>query len=89
MNSCMKAHATSAEQDNAREEWFATRLARQRERESKARKAALQEDFVREWWGLPEADKQRRAHEAEMRSRPERVHGGAASKEGRNEDAAG
>lgn len=86
MNSCMKAHATPAEQDAAREEWFATRLARQRERELKARKAAQQEDFIREWWGLPEVDKEKRAREAERLRKAERVHG-YAPKEGEKRES--
>lgn len=51
MNGCMKAHATAVEHDAAREEWFAMRLERQRQRERKSRVAAAQEDFMREWWG--------------------------------------
>ncbi|KAL4724802.1 hypothetical protein ACLX1H_008248 [Fusarium chlamydosporum] len=54
MNNCMKLHATQAAHDEAREEWFALRIERQRERERKARVAQAQEDFMREWWGLPE-----------------------------------
>jgi COX assembly protein 1 len=76
MNTCMKAHATAAEQDAAREEWFATRAAAQRE--LKMRKARQQEDFIREWWGLPEADREKRAKEAEAMRRAERVHGQVA-----------
>lgn len=56
MNNCMMVHATPAEQDGAREEWFAQRLERQRERERKAHRKAEQEAFLREWWGLPEKD---------------------------------
>ncbi|KAI9682273.1 MAG: hypothetical protein M1817_000327 [Caeruleum heppii] len=56
MNSCMVIHATQAEQDAAREEWFATRLDRQREREEKERKRKAQERFHREWWGLPQVE---------------------------------
>ena len=54
MNNCMKLHATQDVHDEAREEWFALRIERQRERERKARVAQAQEDFMREWWGLPE-----------------------------------
>jgi COX assembly mitochondrial protein 1 len=68
MNGCMKAHATQAEQDAARE------------RERHARKKAGQEDFLREWWGLPEADAERRRLEEEKLRRGERV-GGFASRE--------
>jgi COX assembly protein 1 len=53
MNTCMVAHATQDEQDAAREEWFATRLKRQRDRESKEKRRIEQEKFHREWWGLP------------------------------------
>lgn len=80
MNGCMKAHATAAEQDAAREEWFARRLERQRERERRARKKAGQEDFLREWWGLPEADAERRRREEDRLRQAERV-GGFASRE--------
>ncbi|KAK3906994.1 cytochrome c oxidase biogenesis protein Cmc1 like-domain-containing protein [Staphylotrichum tortipilum] len=59
MNGCMKAHATQAEHDAAREEWFARRVERQVERERKVRRAAEQEAFLREWWGLPEKDRER------------------------------
>lgn len=54
MNHCMKVHATQAEHDAAREEWFAMRLERQRQREQKAKVAAAQEEFMHDWWGLPE-----------------------------------
>lgn len=54
MNNCMVAHATQEEQDRAREEWFATRELRKREREEKERKRVEQEKFHREWWGLDE-----------------------------------
>ena len=57
MNTCMIAHATQAEQDAAREEWFATRLKRQREREAKELRKKEQEKFHREWWGLPQEDR--------------------------------
>lgn len=48
----MIAHATQKEQDSAREEWFATRLKRQRDRERKEERRREQEKFHREWWGL-------------------------------------
>jgi len=79
MNSCLKDHATPAEQDAAREEWFALRLERQRERERRAAKKAGQEDFLREWWGLPEADRERRRREEELLRRGERIGGYAAA----------
>lgn len=53
MNTCMIAHATQDEQDSAREEWFALRLRRQKERELKEERRKEQEKFHREWWGLP------------------------------------
>ena len=55
MNSCMIAHATQEEQDAARQEWFATRLDRKREREEQERRRIEQEKFHREWWGLPQS----------------------------------
>lgn len=53
MNTCMLQYATQKEQDAAREEWFATRLRRQKERDEKAAKLREQEKFYKEWWGLP------------------------------------
>jgi COX assembly protein 1 len=75
MNGCMKAHATPAEQDAAREEWFAKRLERQKEKERKARRKMEQELFLREWWGLPEKDRELRRKEEEKMRRPERIGG--------------
>ncbi|KXX82944.1 COX assembly mitochondrial protein 2 [Madurella mycetomatis] len=80
MNGCMKQHSTQAEQDAAREEWFARRMERQRERERKARRKAEQEAFLREWWGLPEKDREQARREMEKLQRGERV-GGFASKD--------
>jgi COX assembly protein 1 len=54
----MISHATEAEQDSAREEWFATRLKRQREREAKETRRIEQERFHKEWWGLPIEDRE-------------------------------
>ena len=65
MNSCMVQHATQDEQDAAREEWFATRGQRVKEREELARKRAEQEKIKREWWGLPPKEKE--AHDSENR----------------------
>lgn len=73
MNGCMKAHATAVEHDAAREEWFAMRLERQRQRERKSRVAAAQEDFMREWWGLPEDV--RLSRQREMEKRGEQIGG--------------
>jgi COX assembly protein 1 len=75
MNSCLKTHATQEEQDAAREEWFALRLQRQRERERKARRKAEQEAFLREWWGLPEKDREEARREMEKLRQGERVAG--------------
>ncbi|KAH8648083.1 hypothetical protein BGZ60DRAFT_474429 [Tricladium varicosporioides] len=58
MNACMIQHATQAEQDAAREEWFATRLKRQKEREKREERRKEQEKFHREWWGLPIEDRE-------------------------------
>ena len=54
MNSCMMQYATMEEQDRAREEWFATRDSRRKEREIKEEKRKEAEKFHREWWGLDE-----------------------------------
>lgn len=54
MNACMVQHATQAEQDAAREEWFKGKENRKREREEKEKKRLEQEKFHREWWGLDE-----------------------------------
>ncbi|KAL8284791.1 hypothetical protein RB601_006710 [Gaeumannomyces tritici] len=78
MNGCMKAHATEAEHDAAREEWFAGRLERQREREQKARRKLEQERFHREWWGLPERDREDLRREQEKLAMGERIGGHAA-----------
>ncbi|KAK4229116.1 cytochrome c oxidase biogenesis protein [Podospora fimiseda] len=82
MNSCMKLHATPEEQDSAREEWFAKRMERQREKERKQRRKIEQEKFLREWWGLPEKDKEVARREMEKMERGERV-GGFPSGRGR------
>lgn len=57
MNTCMIQYATQGEQDAAREEWFATRDVRRKEREAKEEKRKEQEKFHREWWGLDENGK--------------------------------
>ncbi|KAF5963594.1 cytochrome c oxidase biogenesis protein [Fusarium bulbicola] len=83
MNSCMKLHATQSAHDEAREEWFALRIERQRERERKARVAQAQEEFMREWWGLPEHV--RLSRQKEMEQRGERIHGLTAKDRPRGE----
>lgn len=75
----MKVHATPAEQDAAREEWFAGRLERQKEKERKARRKIEQEKFLREWWGLPEKDREEARRELEKLNRAERVGGFASA----------
>lgn len=67
MNNCMKLHATPTEHDAAREEWFAMRLERQKEREHKNRVAVAQEEFMKEWWGLPEDVRLSRQREMEKK----------------------
>ncbi|KIW02192.1 uncharacterized protein PV09_06349 [Verruconis gallopava] len=54
MNSCMMRYATLEEQDRAREEWFATRDQRRKERELKEEKRKEAERIHRQWWGLDE-----------------------------------
>ncbi|KAG9249340.1 cytochrome c oxidase biogenesis protein Cmc1 like-domain-containing protein [Calycina marina] len=81
MNTCMVAHATPAEQDAAREEWFATRMERAREREKREERRKEQEKFHREWWGLPIEDRDGEKGKDVVR-RAERVGGFAA----RNDD---
>lgn len=50
MNACMMQYATQAEQDAAREEWFATIDKRREEKERKEIKKKEDEKFWREWW---------------------------------------
>ncbi|EON98332.1 putative cytochrome c oxidase biogenesis protein [Phaeoacremonium minimum UCRPA7] len=90
MNGCMKAHATPAEEDAAREEWFAQRLERQHQREAKERRKLEQQKLLREWWNIPESERdeaRRRAEEEKLR-RGERV-GGYAAKDRRRADEGG
>lgn len=75
MNSCMKAHATEEEKDAAREEWFAQRMQRAKEKQRKALRKAEQEAFLREWWGLPEKDRELARKEMERLKQGERVAG--------------
>lgn len=77
----MIAHATPAEEDAAREEWFATRLVRQREREKKEERRKEQEKFHREWWGLPIEEREGEKGRDVVR-RAERVGGFPKSDEG-------
>ncbi|TVY52275.1 COX assembly mitochondrial protein, partial [Lachnellula suecica] len=74
MNACMVSHATQAEQDAAREEWFALRLRRQVEREKREERRKEQERFHKEWWGLPVEDREGEKGNDVLR-RAERVGG--------------
>ncbi|KAI9719418.1 MAG: hypothetical protein M1812_003489 [Candelaria pacifica] len=65
MNSCMVGHATQHNQDAAREEWFATRLERQRLREEKERKRKEQEKFYNEWWGINKPEQTKEGQEGQ------------------------
>ncbi|ODA79209.1 hypothetical protein RJ55_04802 [Drechmeria coniospora] len=67
MNSCMKLHATQEEHDAARVEWFGMRMERKKKREHAAKVAAAQEEFLREWWGLPEEVRRKRQDEIQKR----------------------
>ncbi|KAI1455769.1 cytochrome c oxidase biogenesis protein Cmc1 like-domain-containing protein [Annulohypoxylon moriforme] len=75
MNGCMLAHATPEEHDRAREQWFAQRQQRAREREVKERRKMEQEAFHREWWGLPAKDPEEVKRELEKLGRAERIGG--------------
>ncbi|PHH55740.1 hypothetical protein CFIMG_000250RA [Ceratocystis fimbriata CBS 114723] len=86
MNACMKTHATPSEMDAAREEWFAKRLERAEARAKKAVKAAEQEAFVREWWGLPQKDTEERRRMLAKLEEQEKVGGKAAPNRPRVED---
>jgi COX assembly protein 1 len=81
MNNCMLAHATAEEHDRAREDWFAARMTRAREREQKERRKIEQERFHREWWGLPERDPDDVKRELEKLERPERIGGAVRRRE--------
>ena len=58
MNSCMVAHASQAEFDLARSDWFRGLEARRLEREEQERKRKEGEKFWREWWDLPPNQKE-------------------------------
>ncbi|KAI1383854.1 cytochrome c oxidase biogenesis protein Cmc1 like-domain-containing protein [Hypoxylon trugodes] len=75
MNGCMLAYATPEEHDRAREQWFAQRQQRAREREQKERRKLEQEAFHREWWGLPPRDPDEVKKELEKLGRAERFGG--------------
>ncbi|KAH8597432.1 cytochrome c oxidase biogenesis protein Cmc1 like-domain-containing protein [Bisporella sp. PMI_857] len=84
MNTCMIKHATPAEQDAAREEWFATRLQRQKDREAREERRKEQEKFHREWWGLPQEDREGEKGRDVVR-RAERVGGFGVRSEDENQ----
>lgn len=73
MNACMLRHATTEEEDAAREEWFARRVERQKEREHKARRAREQERFMKEWWRIGSAGQEMAAMSAEEIERLKRM----------------
>jgi len=75
MNNCMLSYATQAEHDKAREEWFATRMERARERERKERRKLEQEKFLREWWNIPQRDPEEIRREEEKLKLGERIGG--------------
>ena len=78
MNNCMKLHATQEAHDDAREEWFAMRMERHRQREHRAKVAVAQEEFLREWWGLPEHVRFSKQRDLDRLGIEERVGGMAA-----------
>ncbi len=65
MNACMISYDTQAERDAAREEWFASRDKRAKEREEKEKRKVEQEKFYREWWDLPPKDGAEKDRKAE------------------------
>ncbi|KAI8963627.1 cytochrome c oxidase biogenesis protein Cmc1 like-domain-containing protein [Daldinia sp. FL1419] len=75
MNGCMQRYATPEEHDRAREQWFAQRQQRAREREQKERRKLEQEAFHREWWGLPQRDPEDVKKELDKLARAERIGG--------------
>lgn len=81
MNACMTKHANQAEHDAAREEWFAMRLERQRERQRKAKMATAQEAFIREWWDLPDEIILSKKKPGADDNKPERIGGMPASQQ--------
>ncbi|OTA97065.1 hypothetical protein M434DRAFT_66367 [Hypoxylon sp. CO27-5] len=86
MNNCMLAHATPEEHDRAREQWFAQRQQRAREREIKERRKLEQEAFHREWWGLPQRDPEEVKKELEKLGRAERIGGLTRGRRGQDGD---
>ncbi len=89
MNSCMLAHSTPEEHDRAREQWFAQRQQRAKEREAKERRKIEQEAFHREWWGIPQRDPEEIKKELEKLERAERVGGMTARRPGGGADGEG
>ena len=69
MNNCMISHSGRAEEDAAREEWFATIDKRKQQWMEKEVKKKEQEKFHREWWGLaPLPDEGRQAEVKDEKS---------------------
>ncbi|KAH8682474.1 cytochrome c oxidase biogenesis protein Cmc1 like-domain-containing protein [Xylariales sp. PMI_506] len=89
MNGCMALHATQEEHDRAREEWFAGRMERARERERKERRKLEQERFHREWWGLPQRDAEDVRRDEEKLAQKERIGGFRSSRGGPTSPAGG
>jgi COX assembly mitochondrial protein 1 len=89
MNKCMAAHATPDNYDVAREEWFAGRVARARERQRTERRKLEQEQFHREWWGLPSRDADDLRREEERLGRAERIGGFRSQRGGENGSGGG
>ncbi|KAK7743624.1 hypothetical protein SLS53_004159 [Cytospora paraplurivora] len=90
MNACMKRNATTAVEDESREEWFAKRQERAKAKLEKEKRKAEQQKFLREWWGLEESEREerlRREAEAKM-TRGERIGGFASRDRRRFEEAA-
>lgn len=81
MNNCMAAHATQAEYDRSREEWFGKRMERFKEKERKERRKVEQEQFHRDWWGMPALTAEDLQKKEDKLRLPERV-GGYRRKQG-------
>lgn len=54
MNGCMISYATLEEQDRAREEWFASREDRRKQKEKEAAEHEAKLKLKRDFWGVNE-----------------------------------
>lgn len=54
MNHCLRQHGTQAEQDRARQEWFAKIDERKKQREKEALERIENEKKLKDWWGMDE-----------------------------------